>query len=122
MESSLPDRGGKPQVAGACTTQLPYSQWIACSTAETLEEFDEVISTVRDFNLDLEGRSLLSKALSNCNETEPEDVSEFIAEYPQVKPLETVLDSREAYRDALTSLLPVVSAFRRGSRRLGRKG
>lgn len=75
---------------------------------ETLEEFDEVISTARDFNPDLEVRSLLSQAPTNHNETETEDVSEFIVEYPQVKPLETVLYSRKAYRDAAAPGLGVM--------------
>lgn len=55
---------------------------------ETLEEFDEVISTARDFNPDLEVRSLLSQAPTNHNETETEDVSEFIVEYIEKRGME----------------------------------
>ncbi|MBT1633232.1 AAA family ATPase [Curtobacterium flaccumfaciens] len=75
---------------------------------ETLEEFDEVIAQARDFNPNLDVRSLLSQAPTNHNETETEDVSDFIVEYPQIKPLETVLYSRKAYRDAIAPGLAVI--------------
>jgi len=68
---------------------------------ETLEEFTEVIDSAKDFNPDLQVRSLISQAPTNHNETETVDVAEFIVEYPQVKPLETVLYLRKAYRDSL---------------------
>ncbi|MDO4143961.1 AAA family ATPase [Clavibacter michiganensis] len=68
---------------------------------ETLEEFTDVIDTARDFNADLRVRSLLSQAPTNHNETETVDVSEYLVEFPQVQPLETVLYLRKAYRDTL---------------------
>lgn len=68
---------------------------------ETLEEFTDVIDTAHDFNPDLQVRSLISQAPTNHNETETVDVAEFIIEFPQVKPLETVLYLRKAYRDSL---------------------
>lgn len=68
---------------------------------ETLEEFTDVIDAARDFNPDLEVRSLISQAPTNHNETETVDVAEFIVEFPQIKPLETVLYLRKAYRDTL---------------------
>jgi len=69
---------------------------------ETLEEFTGVIDTARDFNEGLEVRSLLSQAPTNHNETETVDVSEFLVDFPQVKPLETVLYLRKPYRDTLS--------------------
>ena len=68
---------------------------------ETLEEFIEVIDTARDFNPELEVRSLISQAPTNHNETETVDVAEFIIDFPQITPLETVLYLRKAYRDTL---------------------
>lgn len=68
---------------------------------ETLEEFTEVIDTARDFNPELEVRSLISQAPTNHNETETVDVAEFIVDFPQITPLETVLYLRKAYRDTL---------------------
>ncbi|QHC68917.1 AAA family ATPase (plasmid) [Rathayibacter sp. VKM Ac-2759] len=68
---------------------------------ETLEEFTEVIDTARDFNPELEVRSLISQAPTNHNETETVDVAEFIVDFPQIVPLETVLYLRKAYRDTL---------------------
>ena len=68
---------------------------------ETLEEFTDVIDTAKDFNPDLQVRSLITQAPTNHNETETVDVTEYIVEFPQVKPLETVLYLRKAYRDSL---------------------
>lgn len=68
---------------------------------ETLEEFTAVIDTARDFNPELEVRSLISQAPTNHNETETVDVAEFIVDFPQIVPLETVLYLRKAYRDTL---------------------
>lgn len=68
---------------------------------ETLEEFTDVIDTAKDFNPGLQVRSLISQAPTNHNETETVDVTEYIVEFPQVKPLETVLYLRKAYRDSL---------------------
>lgn len=68
---------------------------------ETLEEFTDVIDTAKDFNPALQVRSLITQAPTNHNETETVDVTEYIVEFPQVKPLETVLYLRKAYRDSL---------------------
>jgi len=68
---------------------------------ETLEEFTDVIDTAHDFNPELRVRSLLNQAPTNHNETETVDVTEFLVDYPQVRPLETVLYLRKAYRDSL---------------------
>lgn len=68
---------------------------------ETLEEFTDVIDTAKDFNPELQVRSLITQAPTNHNETETVDVTEYIVEFPQVKPLETVLYLRKAYRDSL---------------------
>lgn len=68
---------------------------------ETLEEFTDVIDAAKDFNPGLQVRSLISQAPTNHNETETVDVGEFIVEFPQIKPLETVVYARKAYRDSL---------------------
>lgn len=68
---------------------------------ETLEEFTGVIDTAHDFNPALSVRSLLNQAPTNHNETETVDVAEYLVEFPQVKPLETALYLRKAYRDSL---------------------
>jgi chromosome partitioning protein len=68
---------------------------------ETREEFTDVIDTAMDFNPELQVRSLITQAPTNHNETETVDVTEYIVEFPQVKPLETVLYLRKAYRDSL---------------------
>ncbi|MWV75847.1 AAA family ATPase [Rathayibacter rathayi] len=68
---------------------------------ETLEDFTEVIDTAKDFNPALEVRSLINQAPTNHNETETSDVSEFIVDFSQITPIETILARRKAYRDTL---------------------
>lgn len=68
---------------------------------ETLEEFTNVIDKGKEMNPELVVRSLISQAPTNHNETETVDVSEFVKEFEQIKPLETVLSIRKAFRDSL---------------------
>lgn len=66
---------------------------------ETLEEFADVIDTAKKMNPDLIVRSLINQAPTNHNETETVDVSEFVKEFEQIRPLETVLGMRVAFRN-----------------------
>lgn len=69
--------------------------------AETLEEFVDVITAARSFNPELEARALFSQVPTYNNETESEDVTEFVSEFTELSPLETTLHFRKLYRDSV---------------------
>lgn len=75
---------------------------------DTLGHMSEIIEQAMDFNPDLEVRGLISQAPSNPNVTERDDAGEYLADYPILKPLETVIHERKAYRDVVGEGLGVV--------------
>ena len=70
--------------------------------AETLEEFVEVITAAKAFNPQLRARALFSQVPTYNGETETEDVSEFVSDFPEVTALETVIGNRKLFRDSVT--------------------
>lgn len=75
---------------------------------DTLGHMSEVIEQAMDFNPDLDVRGLIAQAPSNPAITERTDAKDYLADYPRIKPLETVLYERKAYRDVVGEGLGVV--------------
>lgn len=68
----------------------------------------ELIEQARDFNPDLVVRGLLSQAPTNPNGTERVDAGDYLSEYAVIRPLESVIYERKAYRDVIGEGLGVV--------------
>lgn len=75
---------------------------------DTLGHMSDVIGQAKDFNPTLDVRGLISQAPSNPAVTERTDAKEFLADYPVIQPLETVIHERKAYRDVVGEGLGVV--------------
>jgi chromosome partitioning protein len=68
---------------------------------DTLDHMTEVIDQAMDFNPELDVRGLITQAPSNPAITERTDAGEYLADYPRIRPLETVIHERKAYRDVI---------------------
>jgi chromosome partitioning protein len=75
---------------------------------DTLGHMSEVIEQAMDFNPGLDVRGLIAQAPSNPAISERTDAREYLADYPRIKPLDTVLYERKAYRDVVGEGLGVV--------------
>jgi chromosome partitioning protein len=75
---------------------------------DTLGHMSEVIEQAMDLNPGLAVRGLIAQAPSNPAISERTDAREYLADYPTIKPLETVLYERKAYRDVVGEGLGVV--------------
>lgn len=75
---------------------------------DTLPHMLELIEQAQDFNPGLVVRGLLSQAPTNPNGTERLDAGEYLSEYEVIRPLETVIYERKAYRDVIGEGLGVV--------------
>jgi chromosome partitioning protein len=75
---------------------------------DTLPHMSEVIEQALDLNPDLDVRGLITQAPSNPAITERTDAGEYLADYPRIQPLETVIHERKAYRDVIGEGLGVV--------------
>lgn len=68
---------------------------------DTFEHLTEVIEQALDLNPDLDVRGLLTQASSNRKVTESDDAGEYLADFPLIKPLRTIVRERKAYRDVI---------------------
>lgn len=75
---------------------------------DTLPHMSELVEQVRDFNAELQVRSLLTQVLTNPGVTERTDAGEYLSDYPALHPLQTVVYERKAYRDVIGEGLGVV--------------
>lgn len=75
---------------------------------DTFEHLNEVIEEALDMNPELDVRGLLTRASVNRRVTESEEAGEYLAEYPLIKPLKTIIHDRKAYRDVIPEGLGVV--------------
>jgi len=75
---------------------------------DTLPHMSELVSQVRDFNPDLDVRSLLTQVPTNPGVTERTDAGEYLSDYPTLRPMQTVIYERKAYRDVIGEGLGVV--------------
>ena len=75
---------------------------------DTFEHLNEVIEQALDLNPALDVRGLLTQASSNRGVTGTEDAGEYLADFPRIKPLRTIVRERKAYRDVLPEGLGVV--------------
>lgn len=77
---------------------------------DTLEHMSEVIESAKAFNAALDVRGLLVQVPTNPSITERVDAGEYLADYPALRPLETVIYERKVYRDVIGDGLSVVEA------------
>jgi chromosome partitioning protein len=75
---------------------------------DTLPHMSELVDQVRDFNPELQVRSLLTQVPTNPGVTERTDAGEYLSDYPALHPLQTVIYERKAYRDVIGEGLGVV--------------
>ena len=75
---------------------------------DTLEHMSGVIQQAKDFNPDLQVRGLIAQAPSNVYNSERTDAGEYLADYPLISALKTVIYERKAYRDVVGEGLGVV--------------
>jgi len=75
---------------------------------DTLPHMSELIEEAKDLNPDLRVRGLITQAPTNPNGSERTDAGEYLADYPLIAPLETVVYERKAYRDVIGEGLSVV--------------
>lgn len=75
---------------------------------DTLEHMSGVIQQAKDFNPDLQVLGLIAQAPSNVYNSERADAGEYLADYPLIRALKTVIYERKAYRDVVGEGLGVV--------------
>lgn len=75
---------------------------------DTFQHLNEVIEEALDLNSGLVVRGLLTRASVNRKVTESQEAGEYLAEFPLIKPLNTIIHDRKAYRDVIPEGLGVV--------------
>ena len=75
---------------------------------DTLPHMQEVIESAMNINPDLDVRSLLTQVPTHRVDSERTDAGEYLADYPGLKPMQTVIYERKAYRDVIGEGLGVV--------------
>lgn len=75
---------------------------------DTLGHMSNVIEQALDFNPSLDVRGLITQAPSNVYNSERTDAGEYLADYPRITALQTVIYERKAYRDVVGEGLGVV--------------
>ncbi|GAA0990021.1 AAA family ATPase [Subtercola frigoramans] len=68
---------------------------------DTLPHMKDLVDQARDFNPNLDVRALLTQVPTNANGTEHEDAADYLADYPELNPMRTVIHERKAYRDVV---------------------
>ena len=68
---------------------------------DTLPHLQDLVDQARDFNPALDVRALLTQVPTNINGTERADAAEYLDDYPDLRPLRTVIHERKAYRDVI---------------------
>jgi chromosome partitioning protein len=68
---------------------------------DTLPHMSELVEQARDLNPELDVRSLLTQVPTNPGVTERADSEDYLSDYPELKPLQTVVFERKAYRDVI---------------------
>lgn len=75
---------------------------------DTLQHMTETIEAARDMNPTLRARGLLSQVSSNPSVTERADAGEYLADFPAMEPMTTVIHERKAFRDVIGEGLSVI--------------
>lgn len=75
---------------------------------DTLAHMSSVVEQALDFNPELTVRGLITQAPSNPAISERTDAGEYLADFPGIRALETVIHERKAYRDVVGEGLGVV--------------
>lgn len=68
---------------------------------DTLPHMRELVDAVWDFNPDLQVRSLLTQVPTHHVDSERTDAGDYLSDYPELTPLQTVVYERKAYRDVI---------------------
>lgn len=75
---------------------------------DTLPNLQEIIVQAHDLNPELKVYGLITMAPTNPVIHETEEAREYLADYPEIKPLLTIIRDRKVYRDAMSDGLGVV--------------
>ena len=75
---------------------------------DTLKSLQEVITQAKDLNPGLVVYGLLTMAPTNPVVHEADEARLYLQDYPEVKPLETIIRDRKVYRDAISLGMGVV--------------
>jgi len=75
---------------------------------DTLPKLSEIIMQARDLNPELKVLGLLTMAPTNPVVNEAAQAREYLADYPEINLLQTVVRDRKIYRDAMSDGLGVV--------------
>jgi len=75
---------------------------------DTLPALQEIITGAKDLNSKLQVLGLLTMAPTNPAISEAEEAREYLADYPDITALRSVIRDRKVYRDAMSEGLGVV--------------
>ncbi len=75
---------------------------------DTLPYLQEVITQARDLNPELIVRAVLSRAPTNPAIREVEEARDYLADFPDISPLRSIVRDRKIYRDLLAEGIGVV--------------
>lgn len=75
---------------------------------DTLPNLQEIITQAKDYNPSLDVRGLLTMAPTNPVIHESEEAREYLADYPEIQMLDTIIRDRKVYRDAMSEGMGVV--------------
>lgn len=89
------------RTAMTATDQLVVAVRPSQLDLDTLAHMSQVIEAASDFNPGMDVRGLLTQAPTNPRITERVEAADYLAEYPILRPLESVIYERKVYRDTL---------------------
>lgn len=75
---------------------------------DTLADLSRIIEEARIYNPDLEVRGLLAQVPTHAFSAEGDEAGEYLADYPAIPALRTVIHERKAYRDVVSEGLGVL--------------
>lgn len=70
---------------------------------DTIDSVVDVITTAQEINENLKSYCVLTKAPTNPSITEISEARDYLADYAQIKLLETIISERKVFRDALAN-------------------
>ncbi|HPU02270.1 MAG TPA: AAA family ATPase [Thermomicrobiales bacterium] len=75
---------------------------------DTFEHLNELIEQALDLNPRLDVRGVITRASTNQRVTESKEAGEYLADFPLIKPVHTIIRDRKAYREVIPEGLGVV--------------
>ncbi len=75
---------------------------------DTLPKLTEIIGQAKDFNAALNVKAVLTMAPTNPGVKEEEEAREYLADFPELELLNTIICDRKAYRDGMSDGVGVI--------------